>query len=219
VPLVCKAWRDAATHDVWRDVLVDDTVEADVVAHAAWHHLARKATGGAPTHAALFLGESIASAFDLYLVGHLLRQPQRAAYLTTQVPAMAAAAANAGVSDEAFAALLEDVAADPDAAFEDLRALLFDASMALTAAPDADAAVDALDALAEHRFAGLLHHYELAVWTLYARAYARPSTDPDPALTIDAALRAAPSAMEWLRERWLAGAPSGAPRRASRLRS
>ena len=58
------------------DVLVDDTLPADVVAHAAWHHLAAKALSEGPgvplTADALFLGESIASAFDVYLVGRLL---------------------------------------------------------------------------------------------------------------------------------------------------
>src|SRR6476660_8728073 len=46
------------------DVLESDAIPADVVAHAAWHHLARKALGGAASADALFFGESIASAFD-----------------------------------------------------------------------------------------------------------------------------------------------------------
>ena len=58
------------------DVLESDTLPADVVAHAAWHHLAAKAlptiAGAAPSVDALFLGEAIASAFDVYLVGRLL---------------------------------------------------------------------------------------------------------------------------------------------------
>src|SRR5580704_13444691 len=55
------------------DVLESESISADVVMHAAWHHLAAAALGvrgGVPPSAqALFLGESIASAFDIYLVG------------------------------------------------------------------------------------------------------------------------------------------------------
>jgi hypothetical protein len=55
-----------------RDVLVDASLDADVLAHVAWHHAARKALGGPVSADALFLGESVASAFDLYLVGRTL---------------------------------------------------------------------------------------------------------------------------------------------------
>ncbi len=62
--------------DAGGDVLESDTLPADVVAHAAWHHLAAKAlpaqAAAAPSVDALFLGEAIASAFDVYLVGRLL---------------------------------------------------------------------------------------------------------------------------------------------------
>jgi len=46
--------------DAGGDVLVERHLPADVLAHAAWHHLANRAVGGAagsaPTAAALFLG-------------------------------------------------------------------------------------------------------------------------------------------------------------------
>ena len=89
---------------------------------------ARKAlaTGAPPTAAALLLGESIASAFDLYAVGLLLRGAKRSDYLDTQVPALSAAALDAGLSPDALGALLASIAADPERAFADLQAL-FDA--------------------------------------------------------------------------------------------
>src|SRR5262249_32370870 len=112
------------------ELLVDAHVSADVVMHAAWHHLtrralARAAPGRAPSADALFFGESIASAFDLYLVGRLLGHAPDSDFLRTQVPAMAEAAEAAGMRDHAFELLLESCADDPDRAFEDLRTLLF----------------------------------------------------------------------------------------------
>ena len=66
---------------------------ADVVAHAAWHYLAARALAPAAGRSlsvdALFLGEAIASAFDVYLVGRLLGHAPRSTFLETQVPAMA----------------------------------------------------------------------------------------------------------------------------------
>src|SRR5438270_1314883 len=61
-----------------RDVLCDGHIPADVVAHLGWHHVvssrlaAAAGAGRAPSPGALFFAESIASAFDLYLVGRLL---------------------------------------------------------------------------------------------------------------------------------------------------
>lgn len=186
------------------DVLVDDTLEADVLAHAAWHHAARKALGAAaPTAATMFLGESVASAFDLYLVGHMLRQKKQTAFLASQVPAMSAAALDAGVTEEELEALFASVAESPDRAFEDLRELLFDAALALVGCPDVDAAVATLDRFGGHRFFGILHHYELATWVLYARAYAAPPVPDDPAVALDRAIRAAPVAIDWLEANWL----------------
>ncbi|MGD0525940.1 MAG: hypothetical protein ABSE49_12395, partial [Polyangiaceae bacterium] len=51
--------------DAGGDVLVDGHLAADVVAHAAWHHLAARALPSPPSAEALFLGEAIASAFDV----------------------------------------------------------------------------------------------------------------------------------------------------------
>src|SRR5580698_9028185 len=84
----------------WRgvggDVLEGPHVAADVVMHAAWHHLAARALAGADGSGlsveALILGESIASAFDIYLVGRLMGGARPSSFLDTQVPAMAEAA-------------------------------------------------------------------------------------------------------------------------------
>lgn len=191
------------------DVLVDDSLDADVVAHVAWHHAARKAlsTGGSAGMSAdaMFLGESIASAFDLYLVGRTLGRPS-CDFLETQVPAMAEAAERAGLPEEDFEALLRGVADDPERAFEDLRALLFDAASTLVHAASVDEAVAALDRFAGHRFVALLHHYELSNWILYARAYAARALAPDPAVrAVDRALREAPVSLDWLERHWLPG--------------
>jgi hypothetical protein len=188
------------------DVLPGATIPADVVTHVAWHHLARKALGPASASAdGLFFGEAIASAFDLYLVGRLLGHAPEAQFLETQVPAMAEVAEAAGLSDDGFEALLQEIAADPDRAFEDLRELLFDAGTALVAADGVEAAAATLARFDGHRFGALLHRFELSNWVLYARAYAAQSLAPDAKVReLDAALRAAPVALEWLERTWLA---------------
>ena len=61
-----------------------------------------------PSAGALFLAESIASAFDLYLVGRLLPNAPECDFVTTQVPLMAECAGDAGLPEPAFSALLED---------------------------------------------------------------------------------------------------------------
>jgi hypothetical protein len=189
------------------DVLPQATIPADVVAHVGWHHLARLALGrgGASLGAdALLLGESIASAFDLYLVGRLLGHAPESSFLETQVPAMADAAEAAGLSEEGFEALLEGVAADPERSFAELRELLFDASTALVRARGVDHAAEVLAALDGRRLAPLLHHYELSNWVLYARAYAPPGESIDPRVAaVDAALRRAPVALDWLEAEWV----------------
>jgi hypothetical protein len=187
------------------DVLVDEHVDADVVTHVAWHHLTRKALGGSAISAgALLLGESIASAFDLYLVGRLLGHAPEARFLETQVPSMAEAADAAGLSEEGFEALLSDISADPDRAFEDLRQLLFDATMTLVGCAGVTDAAEALSRFDAHRFASLLHHYELSNWILYARAHAPRSALVDPEVrAVDEALRSAPIALDWLEQAWL----------------
>lgn len=194
------------------DVLTDASIDADVLAHAGWHHAARKSLSQPnqsrrPTPGELFLGESVASAFDLYLAGWLLQHGKRSSFLKTQVPAMAQAAENAGMDADSFATLLASVATDPEQAFEDLRALLFDAAMALLACRGVDEAAAALTHLAPRRFSCLLHHYELSNWLLYARAYAEPPHESaegtDAGRETDRALRAAPVSLHWLEKHWL----------------
>lgn len=194
--------------DAGGDVLADAQVPADVVAHVAWHHLAAKTlrvgVAERSTAEALFLGESIASAFDVYLVGRLLGHAPRSSFLASQVPAMADAAAEAGLSDDDFEAMLQDLARDPDTAFEDLRALLFDVSRALFACDGALEALATFDRFDSHRFAPLLHRFELSNWVLYARAYAADAKNPDRAvLAQDEALRGAGGGLEWLATHWL----------------
>jgi hypothetical protein len=192
--------------DEGADVLCDDHIPADVVAHVGWHKvvsegLARRSSSpsGPPSAGALFLGESIASAFDLYLVGRLLRSAPDCDFVTTQVPLMAECAGEAGLRDARFSALLEEVVREPQRAFEDLRALLFDAATTLLACPGVPEAQAALEGFAGRRFAPLLHHYQLSNWILYARAYAaRPLETGPVAAEVDAALRQAPVSLEWL---------------------
>ncbi len=190
------------------DILVDDELPADVVTHVALHHLAAKAVGAKPgdtlTPRALFLGESIASAFDAYLVGRILGHNDASSFLETQVPAMAEAAEGAGLAGEDFDALLQDFSKDPDRAFGDLRSLLYDATLAVFEARSAEAAHAALLTFDERRLAPLLHHYELSNWVLYARAYGAVNPEMDArVLEIDTALRSAKEPVEWLAQSWL----------------
>lgn len=196
------------------DVLDGDAIPADVLMHAGWHHVTRRAlealgTASSQSPEALFLGESIASAFDLYLVGRLLGHAPDASFLETQVPAMAEVAQQAGMPEEAFEAMLDEVSRDPEKAFEDLRELLFDASTALVRAPSVEEAAETIARFDGHRFGPLLHHYELSTWILYARAYAKDLGAPDPqVMAIDAALRGADVALAWLEKHWLSGDPA-----------
>ncbi len=197
--------------DAGGDVLVDETIPADVVAHVAWHHLASRALaasrapGASPSAEELFLGESIASAFDVYLVGRLLGHAPRSTFLETQVPAMADAASDAGLGDDDFEALLEDLARDPDAAFDDLRALLFDVSRALVGCAGAADGLAVLARTDRHRLAPFLHRFELSNWVLHARAYAPHALGRDPRVAaIDEALRGAQGALPWLTSTWVA---------------
>ena len=186
------------------DVLVDEHLSADVVAHVAWHHLASLALPSPPSAEALFLGEAIASAFDVYLVGRLLGHAPRSTFLASQVPAMAEAAGAAGLSADGFEALLERIAGDPERAFEELRELLYDATNALFACSAATDGLNALAAFDGHPFAALLHHYELSNWVLYARAYVGRAPGPDERVrAVDQALRAEGAALAWLTSEWL----------------
>ena len=189
-------------------VLVDDHVAPDVVAHTALHHvvsraLARAAAADSP--AGLLFTEAVASAFDLYLVGRLLPIAPDSDFVTSQVPVMGEAAEQAGLDEAGFARLLEGVAAAPERAFEDLRALLVDAGTALLACTDAGAGHVALEDLGGHRFAPLLHHYQLSNWILYSRAYARASAESDAVVrALDRELRSSPDSLAWIEARWLA---------------
>jgi hypothetical protein len=195
------------------DVLCEDHIPADVVAHVAWHHivgreLARLSPDAAapPTTAALLFAESIASAFDLYLVGRLLRNAPESDFIMTQVPLMSECAQEAGLSEAEFATLMEEVSRDPERAFEDLRTLLFDAASALVRCAGHADAEAALDGFSGTRFGRLLHHYQLSNWILYARAYAAasPSGAADPVVAeVDAALRHAPVSLDWLADHWI----------------
>jgi hypothetical protein len=193
------------------DVLVDEHLSADVVAHAAWHHLAARAlvpptspgVTRAPSPEALFLGEAIASAFDVYLVGRLLGHSPRSTFLATQVPAMAESAAEAGLSSDAFEKLLERIAADPERAFEELRELLYDATCALMACSSADEGLVALARFDANPFVSLLHRYELSNWVLYARAYGGPAKDGERSRQVDRTLRSESDALAWLTKAWV----------------
>jgi hypothetical protein len=183
------------------DILAQPSLPADVVTHVAWHHLAARALGGSRAAPALFLGEAIASAFDVYLIGCLLGHSPRSSFLATQVPAMASAANAAGLPKRDFEALLHHIAAHPEQAFEELRSLLFDATSALYASRTAEEAAVALEAFDRHRFAPVLHHYELSNWVLHARAYGEPRADRK-ARAIDRALRREAKPLAWLTKAW-----------------
>jgi hypothetical protein len=190
-------------------VLVDERVAPDVIAHTALHHVVSRALArdAADSPAALLFTEAIASAFDLYLVGRLLPIAPDCDFVTSQVPIMAEAAEQAGLDEGGFARLLEGVAAAPERAFEDLRALLFDVGSALLSCADAGAAHVALERFGGHRFAPLLHHFQLSNWILYSRAYARASPAGDEGVyALDRELRACPDSLAWIEARWLTGA-------------
>ena len=167
---------------------------------------ARARGGGALSVDALFLGEAIASAFDVYLVGRLLGRAPRSTFLQTQVPAMAETASAAGLSEGRVRPAPRGDRGDPERAFEDLRALLCDATAALFACRTGEAAHAALAALDGHRFSALLHRYELSNWVLYARAYGRRAAADPRVRAVDRALRRSKSPSDWLATRWIAPA-------------
>ena len=118
---------------------------------------------------------------------------------------MAEAADAAGLDDEGFDAMLDCIANDPERAFADLRELLFDATSALFACRTVEDAILALAQHDTHRFAPLLHRYELSNWVLYARAYGSPRADKR-ARTIDTTLRSEKLSLDWLSREWVAKA-------------
>lgn len=186
------------------EILPEPALTADQLAHNAWHHVAATALGAASRSAAgLLLAESVASAFDVYLVGRLLGHVPDAPFLESQVPAMAEAADAAGLDEAGFEALLGQMSAEPERAFEALRSLLYDVALGLVGCRDADEAAAVLAQHAERPFAALLHHYELPTWVLFARAYAEPDAPTAAAEEADAALRAAPDPLAWLEDNWI----------------
>jgi hypothetical protein len=188
------------------DVLCEARIPADVVAHIAWHSLAATNLHGnaAPTAQAMLFGEAIASAFDLYLIGRMVNHVPDAEFVETQIPIMAEAAAEAGADEAAFTALIESVAENPEQAFEDLRALLFDAARQLLTCTTPESAQTVFESLAGHRFGCLLHHYQLSNWLLHVRAHGAHDEAIDATVAdMDAQLRAAPVSLNWLAEHWL----------------
>jgi hypothetical protein len=193
------------------DVLGDDHIAADEVGHVAWHHVVGRelrrlvVDPSAPISSeALFFAESIASAFDLYLIGRLLSAAPDSDFITTQVPLIAERAQDAGLSESGFALLLEDVAREPERAFEDMRELLLDVANTLLPCRGPAEAQRALARFAGHRFEPLLHHFELSNWILYARAYGARDAAPDAiVMRLDVTLRTAPTALGWLAEHWI----------------
>ncbi len=194
-------------------VLCDEHIAPDVIAHTAWHaivgkRLADMSPAGPPSAAALLFSEAIASAFDLYLVGRLIMNAPDCDFITSQVPIMAEAAEQAGLSETGFASLMREVSDNPERAFEDMRALLVDAGRALGTCVDADQAQSVLETFVGHRFEPLLHHFQLSNWILYSRAYARTSTadarnSEKAILRLDRDLRACPVSLDWLATNWL----------------
>jgi hypothetical protein len=201
------------------DVLCDSSISADVLAHVAWHNmcapqLSRLVPGASKklSPSALFFAESIASAFDVYLVGRLIANVPDSDFIETQLPIMSEAAEQAGLSESEFAALVTEMSQDPERAFEDMRALLFDVTRALFACDNAPDAQLVLEQFADRRFAPLLHHFQLSNWLLYAHAYGPELPEQERAvLELDATLRAAPVALDWLIEHWVEGAVPATP--------
>lgn len=191
------------------EVLVDELLTADQLAHNAWHRLANEhLEEHARTADGILFAESVASAFDVYLVGRLVGNAPDAEFLESQVPAMREAAEAAGLDEAGFAALVAWMQAEPERAFEELRQLLFDTTTALVAAHDIHHAAAVLEAQAKHRMAPLLHHYELPTWVLYARAYGTSRAPCEQVRSFDRELRGVSDPLALLEERWLASANS-----------
>ena len=146
-------------------------------------------------------------------MGRLLPVASESDFIATQVPIMQEAAAAAGLAGPEFQALLEDVCADPERAFEDLRALLVDVTNALAECRAAGAAASAIERHDGHRFAPLLHHYQLSNWILYARAYAEDASSAraEAVRRFDQQLRQSEGAVSWLARNWIERSPDRSP--------
>jgi len=186
------------------EVLIDERLTADQLAHNAWHKLAHAALGeDARTAEGILFAECVASAFDVYSVGRLVGHAVDSDFLETQVPAMREAAENAGLDEEGFEALVARTIENPERAFEELRQLLFDTTTALVSAPGLTKAAEVLAAASSHPMAPLLHHYELPTWVLYARAYGTSQGRSETVRAMDRALREAADPMAWLEKHWV----------------
>lgn len=199
------------------DVLSERRIPADVVAHIAWHHLAKGAlASSAPSAEAMLLGESVASAFDLYMLGTLLAAGQECDFLVSQMDAITTALEDAGYDERDAALRFEAAASDPASAFESLRALLFDVSTSLLEARSLDEATAVFDRFDAHPDAPLIHHYELSNWILHCKAYAKgDERSAQKARDAHERLRAAESSIAWLDERWLRPALDALDRRSA----
>jgi hypothetical protein len=98
--------------------------------------------------------------------------------------------------------MLATIAADPEAAFENLRELLFDCTTKLLTCKTAEQAHRVFNRMDKHPYAPLLHRYELSNWVLYCRAYATKEKTAT-VQRIDKALRKAPNPIAYLRTSWL----------------
>lgn len=198
------------------DVLTSRSIPADVVMHVAWHALGDRFVE--PSVEGHLLVESIASAFDVYLVGRLLGHAPDSEFLASQVPRMTEVALEAGVDEPAFEALLEGLTREPERSFEELRRLLYEVSLALVEPMSPEAACARLEAFDQRPLAPLLHHFELPTWVLRARLEQRAPAAPDKptgrvsAQELDRVLRAEPDALAWLEKRWVDGALAGEQR-------
>lgn len=91
---------------------------------------------------------------------------------------------------------------------ERFLSLLFQVARRLLDCRNAVEAQHVLESFTAHRFTCLLHHYQLSNWVLYARAYGAPAPAQQLAIhELDATLRNAPVALDWLSEHWFAPAP------------
>jgi hypothetical protein len=186
----------------WVEVLPEAFISADQVMHNAWHVLVGKWLGdSASSGPGLLLAESVASAFDVYLVGRLIGHSPDSDFLCSQVPAMREAAEEAGQSAPEFALLLEQFSRKPEESFEQFRQLLFNLSLALVGAADVVQADGIVREMCHaHPLGSLVHHYELPTWVLQARAAGGDLKQHPQVEAMDGALRQAVDAVQWLEE-------------------
>lgn len=189
------------------DVLSTRSIAADVVMHVAWHELARRAL--APSVEASLLAESIASAFDVYLIGRLLGHSPDSTFVESQVVRMSEIAMDAGLDEDAFQSMLGAFAEAPERSFEALRQLLFDASLSLVDVAGPERGLETLCTFDGHRFAPILHHFEIATWVLRSRI--ERASPPSPAAgagstdasTFDRMLRESDDSIALLERSWV----------------